>query len=67
MCQMAIFTFLYFLKVNSMLFSIVKTIFKSDDSCPSYMFLNMMVRYLALLRKLALNVEDFCVKTIGWG
>ena len=31
------------------------------------MFLNMVVRHLALLRKLALNVEDFYVKTIGWG
>ena len=27
----------------------------------------MVVRHLALLRKLALNVEDFYVKTIGWG
>ena len=27
----AIFMFLYFLKVNSMLFTIVKTIFKSED------------------------------------
>ena len=31
------------------------------------MFLNMVVRYSALLRKLALNVEDFYVKTIEWG
>ena len=31
------------------------------------MFLNMVVRHSALLRKLALNVEDFYVKTIGWG
>ena len=30
------------------------------------MFLNMVV-HLALLRKLALNVEDFYVKTVGWG
>ena len=29
--------------------------------------LNMVVRHSALLRKLALNVEDFYVKTIGWG
>ena len=29
---------------------------------PSYMFLNMVVRHSALLRKLALNVEDFYVK-----
>ena len=27
----------------------------------------MVVQHLALLRKLALNVEDFYVKTIGWG
>ena len=27
----------------------------------------MVVRHSALLKKLALNVEDFCVKTIGWG
>ena len=32
-----------------------------------YMFLNMVVRYSALLGKLGLNVEDFYVKTIGWG
>ena len=31
------------------------------------MFLNMVVRHWAHLRKLALNVEDFYVKTIGWG
>ena len=31
------------------------------------MFLNVVVRHLALLGKLALNVEDFYVKTIGWG
>ena len=30
-------------------------------------FLNMVVRHSALLRKLALNVEDFYVQTIGWG
>ena len=29
------------------------------------MFLNMVVQLLALLRKLTLNVEDFCFKTIG--
>ena len=45
----------------------VKTISKSEDEWPSYMFLNIVVRHSALLRKLALNVEDFCVKTIGWG
>ena len=28
--------------------------------------LNMLVRQSALLRILALIVEDFCVKTIGW-
>ena len=28
--------------------------------------MNMVVRDSALLRKLALNVEDFYVKTIGW-
>ena len=27
----------------------------------------MMVQHSALLRKLALNVEDFCVVAIGWG
>ena len=31
MCQVAIFIFMYFLKVNSMLFTKVKTIFKSED------------------------------------
>ena len=31
------------------------------------MFLNMVVRHSTLLRKLALNVEDFYVKTIGCG
>ena len=31
------------------------------------MFLNMVVRHSALLRKLAVNVEDFYVKTIEWG
>ena len=29
--------------------------------------LNMVVRHSALLGKLALHVEDFYVKTIGWG
>ena len=29
--------------------------------------LNMVVRHSALLGKLALNVEDFYVKTRGWG
>ena len=45
----------------------VKTIFESEDLWPSYMFLNMVVRHSALLRKLTLNVEDFYVKTIGLG
>ena len=49
-----------------MLFTNVKTLFKSEDEWPSYMFLNMVVRHSALLGKLALNVEDFYVKTIGW-
>ena len=31
------------------------------------MFLNMVLPHLALLRKLALIVEDFYVKTIGLG
>ena len=53
------FCVLYFLKVNSMLFTIVKTIFKSQDWWPSHMFLNMVVRHSALLGKLALNVDDF--------
>ena len=44
----------------------VETIFKSEDKWPSYMFLNMVVQHMALLGKLALNVEDFYVKTIGW-
>ena len=35
--------FLYFLKVNYMLFTMVKNIFKSEDKWPSYMFLNMVV------------------------
>ena len=50
-----------------MLFTMAKTIFKSEDYWPSYMFLIMVVQHLALLRKLALNVADFYVKTIGWG
>ena len=41
--------------------------FKSEDVWPSYTFLNVVVRHSALLRKLALNVGDFFVKTIGWG
>ena len=45
----------------------VKTIFKSEDKWPRYMFLNLVVRHSALLRKLALNVEDFYIKAIGWG
>ena len=61
------FHVLYFLKVNFMLFTMVKSIFKSEYKWPNYAFLNIVVRHLALLRKLALNVEDFCVKTIGWG
>ena len=32
-----------------------------------FFFFNMAVRHSALLVKLALNVEDFYVKTIGWG
>ena len=31
------------------------------------MFLNMVVRHSALLGKLALNVEDFYVRTTEWG
>ena len=31
------------------------------------MCLTIVVRHLALLRKLTLNVEDLYVKTIGWG
>ena len=31
------------------------------------MLLNTVVRHSALLRKLALNAEDFDVKTIEWG
>ena len=31
------------------------------------MLLNMVARLSALLRKLALNVEDLFVKTVGWG
>ena len=50
-----------------MLFTMVKSIYKSEDKWPSYMFLNMVVRLSALLRKLALNVEDFYAKTKGWG
>ena len=45
----------------------VKIVFKSEDLWASYMLLNMVVRHSALLRKLALNVYGFCVKTIGWG
>ena len=30
------------------------------------MLFNMVVRHLALWRKLALSVEDFYVKTMGW-
>ena len=30
-------------------------------------FFYVVVRHSALLRKFALNVEDFYVKTIGWG
>ena len=66
-CLFVVFFKKYFLKLNSMLFTVVKTIFKSEDYWPSYMFLNMVVQYSALLRKPALNVEDFYVKTIGWG
>ena len=29
--------------------------------------MNMVMWHSALLRKLALNVQDFYVKTIGWG
>ena len=64
---MAIFMFLNFLKVNSILFTMVETILKSEDLWPSYMFLNVVVRHSALSRKLALNVEDFYVKAIVWG
>ena len=67
MCQMVIFMFLNFLKVNSMLFTMVKTILKSENYWQSYMFLNIVVLHSALLRKLALNVEGFYVKAIGWG
>ena len=66
MCRIVIFMFLYFLKVNSVLFTMVKTIFKSEDLWLSYTLLNMVVRHSALLGKLDLNAEDFYVKTIGW-
>ena len=45
----------------------VKPIFKSEDLWPSYIFLNTVVPHSVLLRKLALNVKDFYVKTVGWG
>ena len=32
-----------------------------------HVFFNMGVRHSALLRKLDLNVEEFHVKTMGWG
>ena len=48
-----------------MLVTMVKAIFKSENQWPIYMFLNMVVRLSALLGKLALNVEDFYVKTVG--
>ena len=51
MYQMAIFIFLNFLIVNSMLFTMVKTIFKSEYWWPSYMFLNMVVQHSALKKK----------------
>ena len=60
------FHVLYFLKENSVFFTMVKTIFKSEDLWPSYMLLNMVVRHSTLFGQLALNVEDFYVKTIGW-
>ena len=60
------FHILCFLKVNYMLFTMVKPIFKSEDYWPSYMFLNMVVRHSALLREHGLNVEDLYVKTIRW-
>ena len=31
-----------------------------------FFVVNMVVRHSALLRKPALNVEDFYVKTVGW-
>ena len=39
----------------------VKTIFKSEEYWPSYMFLNLVVRRSLLLGTLALNVQDFYV------
>ena len=56
---------LYFLEVNFMLFTMVKTIFKSEDKWPSYLFLKYDGTTFGTFEKIALNVEDFYVKTTG--
>ena len=45
----------------------VKFIFQIRGLVAELHVLDMVVRHSALLRKLALNVEDFYVYTIGWG
>ena len=65
MCQMAIFMFFIFSE------SKFYAIYNGENHFQTrvlvaklHVFLNMVVRHMG---KLALNVEDFYVKTIGWG
>ena len=53
------FHVLYFLKVNSMLFTVVKTI---RQLVADLHVLNTVVQHTALWRKLTFNVEDFTLK-----
>ena len=67
MCQMAIFVF--FLFSESKFYDIYngENHFQVRGQVAELHVLNMVVRHSALLRKLALNVEDFYVKTMGQG
>ena len=48
-----------FSEINSMLFTMVKIIFKSQNLWASYMSLNMVVQHPALLRKLSRQCKIF--------
>ena len=67
MCQMAIFMFLYFLKSRFYALYNGENHYQIRELMAKlYVFeygLNMVVRHTTLSRKLALDIEDFYVKT----
>ena len=67
MCQVAIFMFFIFSENKFYAFHNGENHFPIRGLVIEIRVLNMVVRHLALLRKLALNVDACYVKAIGWG